>query len=197
MQIYDWACGNWMVHVLTTTTTTRSRTLTQPFMMQQPATTATTTRVTIVDLLWVSEHPDNVMKALGEFYELKDRSVKEPDIYLGADIEMVQLPDGRSQCAMLSRTYVKNSVKVVDNLLVKDGIGLHLKSTARSPFPSGYMPELDVTKELDKAMASRFMHLIGTLRWAIKLGHIYIYTEVSQLSQHQALPSERRTFGSI
>jgi hypothetical protein len=153
--------------------------------------------VYVDDLLWVSEHPDNVMKALGEFYELKDRSVKEPDIYLGADIEMVQLPDGRSQWAMLSRTYVKNSVKVVENLLVKDGIGLHLKSTARSPFPSGYLPELDVTKELDKAMASRFMHLIGTLRWAIKLGHIYIYTEVSQLSQHQALPSERRTFGSI
>ena len=47
------------------------------------------------DLLCVSEHPDNVMKALGEFYELKDGSVKEPDIYLGADIEMVQLPDGR------------------------------------------------------------------------------------------------------
>ena len=38
--------------------------------------------VYVNDLLCVSEHPDNVMNALGEFYELKDRSVKEPDIYL-------------------------------------------------------------------------------------------------------------------
>jgi len=146
--------------------------------------------VYVDDLLCVSEHPDNVMKALGEFYELKDGSVKEPDIYLGADIEMVQLPDGRSQWAMSSKTYVKNSVKVVENLLVEDGTGLHLKTTARSPFPSGYRPELDVTKELDETMASRFMQLIGILRWAIELGRIDIYTEVSQLSQHQALPRE-------
>jgi hypothetical protein len=52
---------------------------------------------------------------------------------------------------MLSKTYyVKNSVKVVENLLVEDGTGLHLKSTARSPFLSGYRPELDVTKGLDE-----------------------------------------------
>jgi len=50
--------------------------------------------VYVDDLLCVSEYPGNVMKTLGEFYELKEGSVKEPDVYLGADIEMVQLPDG-------------------------------------------------------------------------------------------------------
>ena len=138
----------------------------------------------------MSEYPGNVMKTHGEFYELKEGSVKEPDINLGADIEMVQLPDGRRQWAMLSNTYVKNLVKVAENLLVEDGTGLSLKSTARSHFPSGYRAELDVTKELDKTMASRFMQLNGILRWAIELGRIDIYTEVSQLSQHQALPRE-------
>jgi hypothetical protein len=52
--------------------------------------------VYVDDLSCVSEYPDNVMKALREFYELKEGSVKEPDIYLVADIEMVQLPDGQS-----------------------------------------------------------------------------------------------------
>ena len=61
--------------------------------------------VYVDDLLCVSEHPDNVMKALGEFHELNDGSVKEPDICIGADFEMVQLPDGRIQWPMSLKTY--------------------------------------------------------------------------------------------
>ena len=146
--------------------------------------------VYVDDVLAVSESPEKIMQALGEVYELKEGSVKEPDIYLGANVEKVQLPDGRSVWAMSPKTYVKNSIKVVEDLLVADGAGLHLKTTARNPFPSGYKPELDVTTELDEAMASRFLQLIGILRWAVELGRIDIYTEVSQLSQHQALPRE-------
>ena len=37
-------------------------------------------------------------------------------------------------------------------------------------------------------MGSRFLQLIGILRWAVELGRLDIYLEVSQLSQHQALP---------
>ena len=37
-------------------------------------------------------------------------------------------------------------------------------------------------------MGSRFLQLIGILRWAIELGRLDIFVEVSQLSQHQALP---------
>jgi hypothetical protein len=62
-----------------------------------------------------------------------------------------------------------------------------LKSTTRNPFPSGYKPELDVTPELNDELGSRFLQLTGILRWAIELGRL-IFVEVSQLSQHQALP---------
>ena len=41
----------------------------------------------------------------------------EPDVYLGANIEKIQLRDGRTVWGMLSKTYVKNSVKVVEALL--------------------------------------------------------------------------------
>ena len=37
---------------------------------------------------------------------------------------------------------------------------------------------------------SRYLQLIGVLRWAIKLGRINIMTEVSVLSQHQCEPRE-------
>ena len=89
---------------------------------------------------------------------------------------------------MGSRTYVKNAVKIVEALIAEDDPDAKLKSTARNPFPTGYKPELDVTPELNDELGSRYLQLIGILRWAIELGRIDIFVEVSQLSQHQALP---------
>ena len=64
-----------------------------------------------------------------------------------------------------------------------------MKTTARTPFSSTtYRPETDTTDECDVDGASRYSQLIGVLRWAVELGRIDIYTEVSLLSQHLALP---------
>jgi hypothetical protein len=132
------------------------------------------------------------MDDLGKLYEMKPESVREPELYLGANMEKVQLPDGRSEWAMTSRTYVKNAIKVVENLLAEDGEETRMKLAAKNPFPSGYRPELDATVELHDEMVSRFLQLIGILRWAVELGRLDIYlpVEVSQLSQHQALPGK-------
>ena len=89
---------------------------------------------------------------------------------------------------MQESRYVKNAVKVVESLIAEDDPDAKLKSTARNPFPTGYKPELDVTPELNNELGSRFLQLIGILRWAIELGRIDIFVELSQLSQHQALP---------
>ena len=45
-----------------------------------------------------------------------------------------------------------------------------------------------MTTELNDHLASRFLQLIGILRWAIELGRLDIFVEVSQLSKHQAMP---------
>jgi hypothetical protein len=103
-------------------------------------------------------------------------------------MEKVQLPSGKVEWAMGSKTYVRNAVKVVEALIAEDDPEAKLKTTARNPFPSGYKPELDVTPELNDELGSRFLQLIGILRWAIELGRMDIFVEVSQLSQHQALP---------
>ena len=146
--------------------------------------------VYVDDILIFSKDPRTIMNQLGEFYELKPESVKEPDLYLGANIEKIQVKDGRTVYGMSSRTYVKNSVKVVEALLREDDPDAKLKSTAKNPFPSGYKPELDVTLELNDQMTSRYLQLMGILRWAIELGRIDIFVEVSQLSQYQALPRQ-------
>jgi Reverse transcriptase (RNA-dependent DNA polymerase) len=46
-------------------------------------------------ILVFSKDPKLTMDELGKLYELKPESVKEPDIYLGANMEKVQMPDGR------------------------------------------------------------------------------------------------------
>ena len=88
---------------------------------------------------------------------------------------------------MGSKSHVKNAVKVVKALIAEDDPEAKLKSTARNPFPSGYKPELDVTPELNDELGSRFLQLIGILRWwaIAELGRLDIFVEVSQLLQHQ------------
>jgi hypothetical protein len=63
-----------------------------------------------------------------------------------------------------------------------------LKSNVHYPFPTGYKPELEVTEELDQKPTSCYMQLIGILRWAMEIGCIDIFLEVSLLSQYQANP---------
>ncbi len=77
---------------------------------------------------------------------------------------------------------MKNSIKVVEALLREDDPDAKLKSTAKNPFPSGYKPELDVMLELNDYLTSRYLQLMGILRWAIELGRVDIFVEVSQLS---------------
>jgi hypothetical protein len=81
-----------------------------------------------------------------------------------------------------------NSLLVVKRLLLsEDGEGYALKTKVKNPFPPNYKPELDVTDKLDPKLASRYMQLIiGILHWAVKIGRIDIYLEVSLLSQYQA-----------
>ena len=138
--------------------------------------------VYVDDILVFAKDPKVTMNELGKLYELKPESVKEPDIYLGANMEKVQMPDGRVEWTMGSRAYVKNAVKVVESLIAEDDPDAKLKSTAQNPFPTGYKPELDVTPELNDELGSRFLQLVGILRWAIELRRIDIFVELSQLS---------------
>ena len=51
--------------------------------------------VYVDDLLVISHDPKKVIDAIGDLYKIKPGSDKEPELYLGANIEKFQLPDGR------------------------------------------------------------------------------------------------------
>lgn len=86
--------------------------------------------------------------------------------------------------------YTKNAEKTVEDLLSEDGDGFHLKTTARTPLPASYRPELDISKELDECLSSRYQQMISILWWAVELGRMDIFFEVSILSQFLASPRE-------
>jgi hypothetical protein len=92
---------------------------------------------------------------------------------------------------MSSETYVRNAIANVKELLREDG--RELRTTRRrgtTPLPISYKPELDQTAELPPAMLSRYLQLIGILRWAIELGRIDIALETALMSQYSASPRE-------
>jgi hypothetical protein len=94
------------------------------------------------DVLAISHEPKVLIDAIGEYYKVNSRSDKEPDIYLGANVEKVQMLDGREIWATSPRNYVKNAIKTVKGLLVEDGEGYVLKNKVKNPFPMNYQPKL-------------------------------------------------------
>ena len=64
----------------------------------------------------------------------------------------------------------------------------NVKSAEKQPLPNGYRTELEQSDELSPELASRYLQLIGILRWAMELGHIEISTEVAVMPQYSASP---------
>jgi len=149
--------------------------------------------VYVDDILVLSRQAQGLIDEIQKLYELKGGGAEEPTTYLGATIEKFINKDGKELWAMSPEKYLKAAVEVVKQMLEEDEDHVRFKGTSgtvKSPFPSGYKPELDLTPELDSRGASRFAQLIGILRWAIEIGAIDMYTEVSMMSQYQALPRE-------
>ena len=120
--------------------------------------------VYVNNILAVSHKATDVIKYITALYRAKEGSIKPLGIYLGTNIIKVQMPDGREVWGSSSRDYVNNAVITVERLFEEDGKGYTLSNTVKSPFPSGYKPEIDVTEELRKDLASRYLQLIGIFR---------------------------------
>ena len=144
--------------------------------------------VYVDDILLVSEKPQPVLDKIDSHYKIKAGSTGEPSVYLGAQIYKHSLPDGSWAWGMTSEKYITNAVRIVEDMLEKDGDGKHLKTTAKVPVISSYKPELDTSPELGPEGTTRFQQLIGILRWAVELGRVDIYLEVSIMSQYLANP---------
>ena len=117
--------------------------------------------VYVDDILAVLHKATDVIKEITAFYRAKEGSIKPQDIYLGANIMKVQMPDSCEVWGSSSRDYVNNAIITVKRLFEEDGEVYTLRNTLKAPFPTGYKPELDVTEELWPELASQYLQLVG------------------------------------
>ena len=99
--------------------------------------------VYVDDVLRLQHDPDTFLNRLAEVYRLKYGSVGEPDIYLGSDIEKIQLDDGSLAWSMMSREYVTNAIQNLEETLARDvaqPLKIFGKKAREKPFPLNYRP---------------------------------------------------------
>ena len=130
------------------------------------------------DFIHIYFKPKEDMDALNMIYRLKG-GFGPPDRYLGANIEKVQLKDGKVVWSKKCVGYLKSSIENFDHSLGVDNTVLNNYGYGNRPYSSRFSPELDVTEELGEELTNRYQKLIGVLRWSIELGRIDILMEVS------------------
>ena len=142
------------------------------------------------DVLCIHHDGESTIKIIDKYFKMKDGSIGDPDMYLGAKLRKTILPNRVEAWATSPSKYVNEAVKNVESYLEKEYDGRKLKRKAGAPFIPGYKPELDLSPELDSTQAQYYQSLIGVLQWMVEIGRIDMITEVSMMAAHMAMPRE-------
>jgi len=144
--------------------------------------------VYVDDLLVLSHQGEKTMKALEDFYHLKD-DFAPPARYLSAEVKQWKFPPDMTKVywALSSVQYVKEAIKNIE---------AHLKNKDRRLFPmrqpmhTDYAPELDVTPFLNDEEIHFYQSQVSILRWMVELGRLDIYVQVTMLSSYLCQPCQ-------
>jgi hypothetical protein len=141
------------------------------------------------DVLCVHHEALGMIKKIDRYFKMKPGSIGDPEMYLGAKLRKVTLPNGVVAWGMSPSQYVQEAVKNVEEYLARKGLP-GLPKRAATPFAPLYRPELDVSEELDPETASYYQSQVGILRWMVEIGRVDMITEISLLASHLALPRQ-------
>ena len=142
------------------------------------------------DVLVVHDDAQPVLDRIDKFMKLKPGS-SDPDMYLGAKLKKVTLANDVIAWSISPSKYVQEAVRNCENHVKENfATDFQLLKYAPNPFPIGYEPELDISRELTPDEASYFQTIIGVMRWMVELGRVDIGVEVSQLSSFLAYPRQ-------
>ena len=87
---------------------------------------------------------------------MKKNSIGNPDIYLRAKLGKVTLQNNVVAWSLLPSKYVQEAVKNVKDQFKRECAGLLWPKKAVTPFIRNYLPEMDITKELDPKNSNYF-----------------------------------------
>jgi hypothetical protein len=114
------------------------------------------------DILAISCDAESILRDIQGTLKLKNDKIEPPEFYLGAKLQ--EKPIKNVRCwTVTSHDYIKAAVKNVEEAI---------KGTARrlptrhieTPMSITYVPELDITEELNEKDVTFFQELIGVLR---------------------------------
>ena len=144
------------------------------------------------DCLSIGLKAKEELDRLDHYFQMKPGSIGDPDVYLGTKLKETMLPNGVKAWGLSSSKYVQEAIANVERYLAdpKNDIGKQLKRKVRSPWPSGYEPELDASEELNTKDSTFYQHLIGVLHWIVEVGRVDVITEVSMLASYLANPRD-------
>ena len=142
------------------------------------------------DCLSIHHDAEASLHQLNEFFQMKIGSIGDPDIYLGAKLRKVQLPNGVHAWSMSASKYVQENINNAEEYLGKNFGGRKLSKCVRSPWPTDYVSELNTTPELKPKLVSYYQSQIGILHWIVELGRVDIIKEVSLLASQMEQPHE-------
>ena len=118
------------------------------------------------DILAIVEEPERFLREeLGKRFALKEKSIGPPDQYLGNKVSLVTLENGTKCWSFSSSQCVQAAVKNVEDYRMRANLGPLPKT--KSPWPTNYRPESDITSELGPRKASYYQSLNGVLRWIV------------------------------
>jgi hypothetical protein len=102
------------------------------------------------DALSIGVEAESILrKEIGEYFELKEKSIGPPKLYLGGHLSLVELDSGVKAWAFSSSQYVRAAVQNVEDYIAKDETKRwKLSNKAETPLCTSYRLELGVTPEL-------------------------------------------------
>ena len=135
------------------------------------------------DILCCGMEPQRKLESIEKRFKLKDGTIEELSLYLGADIGKHRLPDGTRRSRWLLPSIQRQlwSWSVGQN-----NLDSNIPKGVKTPITADYMPEIDATEELNADDQNYYQGLIGILRWICELGRLDIVMPVSLMSQHLA-----------
>jgi hypothetical protein len=83
---------------------------------------------------------------------------------------MTKLPNGVYAWGMSSSKYIQAAIRNVKDYVASTRPGSKLAKRATGPFPTGYIPELDMMPKLNNKDAMFYQSQISVLCWCVKLG---------------------------
>ena len=117
----------------------------------------------------------SILERIDKYFTLKPTLIGDPDLYLGAKLYKMKLPNDVWCWSMSPSKYVQEPVQKCEKHLKEHCNGKYsLLEDAVNPFAYHYEPEVDVSEPLDSDMASYYQYLIGIMRWMVELGRLDI-----------------------